>query len=345
MEGQGEKRRKCLMAKIKKSHVQLFIRFAGSSVLILWTLHLIDWEKMFEIAKKASFSYLTLAFLAVQLTVLSSVWKWKLLITDENGRGNVSLLKLGRFYYVGLFFNNFLPGSVGGDVVRVYYLGRTTGMSKAAASVAFERLTSGIALVAIALFSSFFLKTSKTVTLAVLLVAGIVIVLGLLGYLLIKKRPKGIIPISNEVNNARFKWAFTVKKGFAQMLQTIANYRRKGLLWWGMVSILSILFQVGLAWINQLLFLALGINIPWLDLLMIITLISVITMLPVSVNGIGVREGSYVFFFQQLGVPSEMAVAVSLLFFFLVSLSSLAGGLFWISERGRQGEAVWKQAD
>jgi uncharacterized protein (TIRG00374 family) len=333
------------MPKIKKSHVQLFIRVVGSSLLILWILHMIDWEKMFEIAKKASFSYLVAAFLAVQLTVLSSVWKWKLLIANENGRGNVSLLKLGRFYYVGLFFNNFLPGSVGGDVVRVYYLGRITGLSKAAASVAFERLTSGIALVAIALFSSFFLKTSKTVTLAVLLVAGIVIVLGLLGYLLIKKWPKVKIPTSGEVSNTKFKGLITAKKGLVQMFQTIANYRRKGLIWWGMVSILSILFQVGLAWINQLLFLALGINIPWLDLLMIITIISVITMLPVSVNGLGVREGSYVFFFQQLGVPGEMAVAVSLLFFFLVSVSSLAGGLIWISERGRRGEAVWKQAD
>jgi uncharacterized protein (TIRG00374 family) len=306
---------------------------------------MINWQKMFEITRKASFSYLIWAFLAIQLTVLSSVWKWKLLITNENGRENVSLLKLGRFYYIGLFFNNFLPGSVGGDVVRVYYLGRVTGLSKAAASVAFERLTSGIALVAIALFSSFFLKTSKTVTLAVLLVAGIVILLGLLVYLLIKKGPKAKMPNSDEVSNAKFKGLNTVKKGFAQILQTIANYRRKGLFWWGMVSVLSILFQVGLAWINQLLFLALGIHIPWLDLLMIITIISVITMLPVSVNGIGVREGSYVFFFQQLGVPSEMAVAVSLLFFFLVSVSSLAGGLFWISERGRQGEVVWKQAD
>lgn len=306
---------------------------------------MINWQKMFEITRKASFSYLIWAFLAIQLTVLSSVWKWKLLITNENGRENVSLLKLGRFYYIGLFFNNFLPGSVGGDVVRVYYLGRVTGLSKAAASVAFERLTSGIALVAIALFSSFFLKTSKTVTLAVLLVAGIVILLGLLVYLLIKKGPKAKMPNSDEVINTKLKGLNTVKKGFAQILQTIANYRRKGLFWWGMVSVLSILFQVGLACINQLLFLALGIHIPWLDLLMIITLISVITMLPVSVNGIGVREGSYVFFFQQLGVPSEMAVAVSLLFFFLVSVSSLAGGLFWISERGRQGEAVWKQAD
>ena len=87
------------------------------------------------------------------------------------------------------------------------------------------------------------------------------------------------------------------------------------------------LFQVGMAWINDLLFLSFGINIPLLELLVVITLISVITMLPVSLNGLGVREASYVFFFNELGVPEEIALSVSLLFFFLVSISSLIGGI------------------
>ena len=68
-----------------------------------------------------------------------------------------------------------------------------------------------------------------------------------------------------------------------------------------------------------------------LHLLVIITLISVITMLPVSLNGLGVREASYVLFFQSIGVPEGIALSVSLLFFFLVTISSLIGGLFWLS--------------
>ena len=56
-------------------------------------------------------------------------------------------------------------------------------------------------------------------------------------------------------------------------------------------------------------------------------------MIPVSLNGLGVREASYVLFFQSIGVPEGIALSVSLLFFFLVTISSLIGGLFWLMER------------
>jgi uncharacterized protein (TIRG00374 family) len=328
-----------------KKHLQLLVRVIGSAALILWIIKMIDWGKIIGISREASWYWLVAAFLAIQITVLPSIWKWKLLIKEKSESGNVSLLKLGRFYYIGLFFNNFLPGSVGGDVIRVYYLGRITGLAKAAASVAFERLTSGVALIGIALLSSLFLKTSKAVTFSVLLVTGALVVLFVVLALWMKKRPNKVTTSGYDGLSGMRKLRMNTGKAIANVVLTVGKYRNKGLYWWILVGFLSVLFQVGMAWINQLLFLAFGIEISWLDLLMIISLISVITMLPVSVNGIGVREGSYVFFFHQLGVPSEIAVAVSLLFFFLVSVSSLAGGLFWISERGRQSEAVREQAN
>ena len=100
-----------------------------------------------------------------------------------------------------------------------------------------------------------------------------------------------------------------------------------------MILLLSFLFQVGMAWINDLLFRSFGIEVSFLHLLVIITLISVITMIPVSLNGLGVREASYVLFFQSIGVPEGIALSVSLLFFILVTISSLIGGLFWLMER------------
>ena len=115
--------------------------------------------------------------------------------------------------------------------------------------------------------------------------------------------------------------------------KTARVYRNEGWQWWGMILLLSFLFQVGMAWINDLLFKSFGIDVPFLHLLVIITIISVITMIPVSLNGLGVREAGYVFFFQSIGVPDGVALSVSLLFFFLVTISSLIGGIFWLMER------------
>jgi uncharacterized protein (TIRG00374 family) len=332
----------------RKEILKLLIRVIGSISLILWIVHLIEWDKMFQLVRKGSIPYTIAAFLAIQLTVASSVWKWKLLVDSsltKNERENASLSKLGRFYYIGLFFNNFLPGSVGGDVIRVFYLGKITGIPAAAASVAFERLTSGIALIGIAFVSIFSVKTSNSVMLSVLIITGIAAVLFFIVGKWLKKGNEAEAVQTNERRSKIRNSLFRVKRSLEKVVLTVGNYRRNRFMWWIAIGVLSLLFQVGMAWINQLLFLSLGIHLPWLELLMIITLISVITMLPVSVNGIGVREGCYVFFFKELGVSSEIAVSVSLLFFFLVTISSLAGGLFWMSERGNKHEAVRKQTD
>ncbi|WP_066311000.1 lysylphosphatidylglycerol synthase transmembrane domain-containing protein [Bacillus sp. FJAT-29814] len=313
----------------------ILVRIAGSTALMYWILTKIEWSKVVEVAKDGSAVYFAAAFLAIQVTVVSSILKWKMLVDSslhQNQEKNASLSKLGRFYYIGLFFNNFLPGSVGGDVVRVFYLGRITGVPAATASVAFERLTSGGALVAIAIFSSLYIESARRFLLPLLAAIGVVIVLIWLIRIWTSKKKTG--KTSSESNTNMQKWL--LKSGMRETFSVALNYRKENLKWWIMIVIYSILFQVGLAWINDLLFLSLGIDIPWLELLMIITLISVITMLPVSVNGLGVREGCYVLFFREMGVPVEIAVTVSLLFFVLVSISSLAGGIFWMVERGKQ---------
>lgn len=316
----------------------ILVRIAGSTALMYWILTKIEWSKVVEIAKDGSAVYFAAAFIAIQITVVSSILKWKMLVDSsryQNQNKDASLSTLGRFYYIGLFFNNFLPGSVGGDVVRVFYLGRITGIPAATASVAFERLTSGVALVAIAIFSSLYIESARRFLLPLLAAIGVVIFLVWLIRLWTSKKKK-TGKTSSESNTNLQRWLKKIKSGMRETFSVALNYRKENLKWWSMIMIYSILFQAGLAWINDLLFLSLRIDIPWLELLMIITLISVITMLPISVNGLGVREGCYVLFFGELGVPVEIAVTVSLLFFVMVAISSLAGGVFWMVERGKQ---------
>jgi glycosyltransferase 2 family protein len=331
-----------LQARKSVPFVQTLLKIVISTSLIVWLFQMIEWDQALQVIREGSLFYFGAAFIAIQLTVLSSVWKWKLLVDSAikgKSKANTSLTKLGKFYYIGLFFNNFLPGSVGGDVVRIYHLGRIVGVPPAATSVAIERLTSGVALVGIVLVASFTMENVRPFLFSVYLITILVALLLWLIWYWINTGDKGesktktLTTPFKKLNDSLSKG----KKVVSSIRDIAANYRNESWKWWLSIVILSILFQMGLAWINQLLFLALGIEVPWLELLVIITLISVITMLPVSLNGLGVREGSYVFFFNQLGVPNEMAIAVSLLFFTLVSLSSLVGGLFWLSERRKTG--------
>ncbi|MEH7251109.1 lysylphosphatidylglycerol synthase transmembrane domain-containing protein [Neobacillus niacini] len=316
----------------------LWIRIIGSSLLIYWLVSKVDWREILEIVKQGTLIYFIVAAIMIQLTVAPSILKWKMLVDasirkiDQKG---ASFSKLGRLYYIGLFFNNFLPGSVCGDVARVYYLGRTTGIPIATASVGFERITSGAALVVIALLASVSMESARSFLLPMFLSIGIIVLLFLLLKRWIKRsNSKDVVLNKNPHSKAKVLQKF--KSELAKIGIAASDYRKEGIKWWVNVAVLSLLFQVGMALINHLLFLSFDIHVPFMEMLMIITLISVLTMLPISVNGIGVREGLYILFFTELGVSDEMAVTVSLMFFFLVSLSSLAGGLFWLMERGRK---------
>ena len=269
--------------------------------------------------KEGSPFYFIAAFFAIQITVATSIWKWKMLIESPEKKKNdefqASSTYLGKLYYIGLFFNNFMPGSVGGDVVRVYYLGKTTSVASATTSVIFERITAGFALVGIVLISALFMDQSRPYLITLLILMGIAVV----GYLFMKRFVKNVnqadihSPAQGKLGNLMMK----AKKAIVDIGETAKNYKNESWQWWGIIMLLSLLFQVGMAWINDLLFRSFGIEVSFLHLLVIITLISVITMIPVSLNGLGVREASYVLFFQSIGVPEGIYLSFLCYFSFL----------------------------
>ena len=317
-----------------KTSLQSIVRIVVSAGLMAWLLTMIDWDEAFRVMREGSPFYFVAAFLAIQITVLTSIWKWKMLIESPEKKDNplfkASTIQLSKLYYIGLFFNNFMPGSVGGDVVRIFYLGKTTSVAVATTSVLWERLTSGLALVGIVLISALFMDQSRPYFITLLILIGIVlIVYFILKFWMKKEQTSFKLPKGGKLHALSVK----IKEMLLNIAETMRVYKKESWLWWGMILFLSFLFQVGMAWINDLLFLSFGIDVPFLHLLVIITIISVITMIPVSLNGLGVREAGYVFFFQSIGVPDGVALSVSLLFFFLVTISSLIGGIFWLMER------------
>ena len=153
---------------------------------MIWLITMINWDEAFQTMKEGSPFYFFLAFIAIQLTVLTSIWKWKMLIeSSEKKRSGYQAPSnyLAKLYYMGLFFNNFMPGSVGGDVIRIYYLGKKTSVATATASVLFERITAGFALIGIVFISVLFMDQTRPYLISLLVINGIVFVV----YLIVKR--------------------------------------------------------------------------------------------------------------------------------------------------------------
>ncbi len=236
-------------------------------------------------------------------------WRWLLLARVLNLDGTWS--RFVRYYYVGMFFNLFLPTGVGGDVYRCYYVARSASdWRRAIISVLADRGVGFATLCAIAATATLvFGRVSLPSWMAWALAAGVVALLALLVVGLAAKGPLASIRESAPL--------------------VVEFFRRPGTLVF--VAGLSFVLQSLVVVVNILLATALGLDVPVVFYFILIPLIAVATMIPVSLNGLGVREGAFVFFMAQVGVPEAQALSLALLWLVILIASSAIGGLVWLA--------------
>jgi len=233
--------------------------------------------------------------------------------------------RLFSLYLIGSFFNNILPGIIGGDVVKAYYLSkelRATGelsggasnsaeaekwpLTIAIASVFMDRYIGFAALIFVGLtalpFGYRYLRGSYIEWLLPLLV--FLFIIG-----------------SLSIFGLRIGRGLRFLSGFYDLF---SMYRRQK----AVISrtfLISIIVQITGVFAVYTISLGLGINTPLLPLFMFIPIISAISTIPISISGIGVREASFVLLFGFLGIAPAQATAISLSWFLSVALGSLLG--------------------
>jgi glycosyltransferase 2 family protein len=256
-----------------------------------------------------------------------SALKWRLLLAPV-GLSTPYPRLLG-FYFTGMFFNLFLPTIVGGDAVKAVLLARETGApARATMSVFMERNTGLCALLLIALVAAFLappvtLYGISLVTLTWLLAAGYVVVNVVLFSPHAYRITDGFIARSP---------LRRIRARAASLYEAAAPYTRAiGVL---VPSILlSIVFQFVVIGVVFLSARALSLSIPFTAVAVFVPLVSLAGMVPVSVNGLGVREALYILLFGRIGIPAELAVSLALLYLGVTIAASLPGGLVYALQK------------
>src|SRR4030043_375462 len=135
-----------------RSTIIFVLRLTISAVLIWFLFTRIDWRELFATFADVDVIAIILLLLFSVLLILTSVLKWYSLLRSKGI--NVSIIRLYGLYMVGYFFNNILPSSVGGDVIRMYELARKTkNQSESVASVFMERYIGMAALILFAVIA------------------------------------------------------------------------------------------------------------------------------------------------------------------------------------------------
>jgi uncharacterized membrane protein YbhN (UPF0104 family) len=241
-----------------------------------------------------------------------SAYKWSLL-----GR-SVGLERpvrdYARFYFVGMFFNLFGPSTLGGDVVRGLYLGDGRRPGLALNSVLFDRV-SGLAVLTALGAAALLLSPAYDFPwplAAAIVTTGTVLVLAWWTC----PRLVRLLPAQNPVRR--------------QVEDDLGPFWRDSRLL-ARVAAVSLAFhlvEVGAQWV---LVRAAGVGLPFSYCLIFHPAISVMTALPVSIAGFGVREGGYLYFFTRLDIDDSVAVTTGLLWFAVTALGGLLGGLTFLA--------------
>jgi uncharacterized protein (TIRG00374 family) len=252
---------------------------------------------------------------------------------------DVPFLKVFKIYYVSSFLGIFLPSSLGIDLLRTYSLSKHTRNTRDSISTVFvDRLLGIMSLIFVVTVGLFLVKTSYAnsslrLVLIVCLILSVLFVLLLLFRSILRAFESVLIKMN--INGKTIKKTIETLHSIYSSIVGFREHKGEVL----KVFVVSVIFQLNRIIITYVLSLSLDIDIQVGYWLIIVPLVTLISMLPLSIAGLGVREGAFIYFLAQFGVDMSTAFLLSFIAFILGIFVALPA-LFLYLKSGLVAEAV-----
>jgi uncharacterized protein (TIRG00374 family) len=308
--------------------VLLAVEIVVSIGLLTYLFSRVDMAALWAAARRASVVWLAIALGLYFVNVLTSAWRWQLLLRAQGvqvpGRALLSS------YLVAGFFNNFLPSTIGGDVVRIRDTARPAQSKTLATTVVFvDRVCGLMGLVLVAALGATVAMVVNGQDAAPIwpywLWAAFLV--GLTAAAPAVIAPHGFTRLLRPLAAFHPEW---VGERIQKLTTALARFRDSPAALAGCFTG-AIVVQMLLVGFHFAIVYALDMPITFWDLAVIVPVSFLIQMLPVSVNGYGVREATFAFYFSRLGVPISSALLISLMATGLMMLFSLSGAAVYFS--------------
>ncbi|MGM0365718.1 MAG: lysylphosphatidylglycerol synthase transmembrane domain-containing protein [Actinomycetota bacterium] len=323
-----------------KSRIINILKAVVSLSLIAYLIYRY-WDEILDFLTTVTLDDINLWFLALAAfmhftgLIISAV-RWKALLKLHNV--NPSINYLNGSLLIGIFLNNFLPSSIGGDTYRAYDAATLKGSSwpKSISAILVERGTGVIGLVCfvmLSLFLGFRLTEFNTIFMVVII---LFILLSI--FLVLLLNPRLLKPL-----NFLFKIRFMakIKDKLKKIVDAFSVFSNRKVLF--MVVFLSFLMQFNVILHYYFAALALKIDISFVSFLFMVPIVLLIAMIPISIGGIGIRENTTAYFLVTFGVAASRAAILPLLVLFLLLLESIIGGVLFLIKKPKI-EKIEKEA-
>lgn len=296
----------------------LTVKLIVTACLLSWLIYVLDLDALRGPLVKISLATFVLAMVMQLLAFLLGAVRWWLLLTHAQ-RG-VGLIRILPSYSLGLFFNNFLPTGMGGDVVRLAHL-KLRGM-KVRFLVASTIMDRGIGLVVVLLtgalcallsrgVASFGADREFLIALIVLVAAAITLVVSpwFGRYLAVLLRRYRKTRLRREtLETARLCYSYRSRPSLV-ILAVLLSVAMQALV----IGVYAVLGQ------------GMGLSLPLIAYFVIVPIVFLAGSLPISIGGLGVREGVLVALLVASAVDPQLAIGVSLLYLAVLWGTTLPG--------------------
>ncbi len=308
-----------------RKKIFLLLRIVISFLLLFLLLKFVNLSQFIAILKKADKKILVVVVFLNLMIVPFISYRWQIILASQ--KFLIKLSELVRLTFIGMLFNNFLPTCAGGDVVKGYYLLKDSDKKiDLGASVLFDRIIGTISIIIMALIAAilFYRRLPLRAILFIFFLS--VFIFSLILFLRNQKLAKRFSRFF------RFYKYKTLDIQSKRIYERFHRYMHSQRMLTKSIGI-SFIAQIFSILMNYLVIISLGARIPLFMLFIYIPLIWVFALFP-SINGLGIREGFYVYFFKGI-IGKETAFALSILILGLIVLNGIIGGFIYLAMGGK----------
>ena len=298
-----------------------------SAALLYFVLRSIDLPAFWARVKGMNPAWIVLALAAYAGTQAIGVWRWNRLLRAQHIE--VEPRRLTESIWVSMFFNNFLPSNIGGDVVRIADTAPAAGSKTLAMTVILVDRVLGLTALVIIASSGAFVASMLGVHIPGARWLWIASALGAVAAISVIAMPQLVGHALLPVRALNKPW---LTERAQRLEDAVIRFRNAPS---AVAGAFAGAMAVQITIVAFYLLTAEGLSVPLPILLgaVLIPVSLVVQMAPISINGFGVREAVFAFFFRRFGLPTDAAVALSLVSTGMVMGLSLVGGFFFLRRR------------
>jgi glycosyltransferase 2 family protein len=303
-------------------------KLAVTVLLFVYIFQKIDFHQFSMTLRNARVGILIGAFLVLWIGHYICIYRWRMLMRPLMTIPSVK--QLWGIYCIGLFFNMVLPSLIGGDIVKIYYAGRPSKKYAQSFAAAFLDRDAGMFAMMIIACIAVLVSPVTVPGVHVSVIIWSVFVAFVLGNIAIfvPRSHRLLTDILHRFNQSKIAAKVDMISSAFQIMA-----RHKGVLLWSLfISFLNQLLVVAVTWIMAL---GLQLKISFFHFLIFVPVVTLISMIPISISGLGLRESSFEILLRSVGAPPASGIALGLISSLFLFLTSLPGGIVYIFFKNR----------